>query len=195
MSEEKKATVIVVTRDNGAVQRYDAPNFGALHDGTILIGEKIEGDDLRVDAMIAAGRWVSVHKDGATAGDGTAAALGIAKKALDAITRVSDGNVAIKLALDALGEIYAETDRPVNAGMPERDLQAEEAHREFTGWAEAQGYDDAERYDFEEMEFAFTSGMEAERDLVAAHAASPDADSARDALDAQSLHDSPGSDL
>lgn len=55
-----------------------------------------------------------------------------------------------------------------------RDLAAEEAAREFAGWAEAQGYDDSELYSFAEMDEAFAAGMQAARDL-AAHVAGPSA--------------------
>ena len=57
----------------------------------------------------------------------------------------------------------------MTAPTPGRDLQAEEAGREFDGWFEAQGYPSPEgRYDGEEMAGAFTAGMQAERDLAAA---------------------------
>lgn len=42
--------------------------------------------------------------------DSTRTALGIAKTALEAITRISDPNAAIQLAADALGAIFAETE-------------------------------------------------------------------------------------
>ena len=48
-----------------------------------------------------------------------------------------------------------------------RDQRAEETKREFDGWFEAQGLDDQGRFDQDEMQFAFESGMQAERDLDA----------------------------
>lgn len=85
MSEEETVKAIIVTRDHGGVQRYAAMNFGMLHDGTLVIGDKVEGDDLRVDAMIAPGRWVTACKDGAELHDDQAEALGIARGALNRI--------------------------------------------------------------------------------------------------------------
>lgn len=84
MSEEKEPAVIVVARDHGSVQRYAAPAFGTLHDGTLVIGEKT-GEDLRVDAAIAPGRWTAVCKDGTEVSDVQAEALGIARNALNRI--------------------------------------------------------------------------------------------------------------
>lgn len=47
-----------------------------------------------------------------------------------------------------------------------RDLQAEQDHAEFTGWAEAQSYDESFDFNLEDMRDAFTAGMQAARDLA-----------------------------
>jgi hypothetical protein len=78
--------------------------------------------------------------------------------------------------------------------MTARDLAAEEAHAEFTGWMEAQGYPSPDdRYDGDEMAGAFAAGMQAGRDLIAAApaAAGRPATSLEDAMlrDIDGLHD------
>jgi hypothetical protein len=70
---------------------------------------RIRRDD-RVIAGYSQGHWASFREDGATVPDATVRALGIAKRALEAVARISDGNVAVKLAMDALDEIFAETE-------------------------------------------------------------------------------------
>lgn len=90
--EPTPAKVIVVTDDNGRDRRYTAPNFGMLHDGTLLIGDKTEGDDLVVDAALAPGRWSRVHKDG-TLADGPEPFFIQGRKlaiALDALKAIED---------------------------------------------------------------------------------------------------------
>jgi hypothetical protein len=51
--------------------------------------------------------------------------------------------------------------------MTPRDLAAEEAHGEFTGWMEAQNYS-THPDDCDGMDEAFAAGMQAGRDLAAA---------------------------
>jgi len=105
MSEEKKFIVtetgfgerVIEKRFAGA---WEVGDFGVL---------KITRDGL-LTAQYQQHAWHSVRDEDATPPDGTAIALGIAKKALEAIMRISDPNVAIKLADDALGEMFAETD-------------------------------------------------------------------------------------
>jgi hypothetical protein len=70
---------------------------------------RIRRDD-RVIAGYSQGHWASFREDGATVPDATVRALGIAKRALEAVTRVSAAADAIQLATDALGEIFAETE-------------------------------------------------------------------------------------
>lgn len=116
-TEAQPATVIVVRDGDGHERRYAAPNFGMLHDGTLLIGDKTEGEDLRVDAALAPGRWQDVHKDGALK-DGPAPYFAQGKKlaiALDALREIRDryeddergptGQGEASRALDAIAEL------------------------------------------------------------------------------------------
>lgn len=105
MSEEKKAKAIVVVEVSGRERSYVAEDWGTTPEGKLTVTR-----DRPAVALYGPTAWLSVRDKDATGPDRTAVALDIAKKALDAITRVSDGNVAIKLALDALGEIFAETE-------------------------------------------------------------------------------------
>jgi hypothetical protein len=78
-NESQPAKVIVVRDEAGREHRYAGPNFGMLHDGTLIIGTRIasgidgvtgEGiDKLTVAAGHAPGRWSRVHKDGALLDD------------------------------------------------------------------------------------------------------------------------------
>jgi hypothetical protein len=119
VSEEtaESATVIVVTEAGGRQVRYALPHFGELRNGELVIGRHLDDDkqddkQIQVDVIYPPGEWKRAAKDGAEVPEdlSTARALGIAKRALEAVTRISDPNVAIKLAADALEEIYAETD-------------------------------------------------------------------------------------
>src|ERR1700759_838332 len=75
--EDEPAKVIVVTTDAGREIRYAAPDFGILHDGTLIIGTRIADgidgvtgagiDKLTVAAAYAPGRWAVVRKDAALA--------------------------------------------------------------------------------------------------------------------------------
>ena len=73
------AKVIIVTDDIGRERRYSAPDFGMLHDGTLIVGTRIADgidgvtgagiDKLTVAASHAPGHWSRVHKDSALLGD------------------------------------------------------------------------------------------------------------------------------
>ncbi len=62
------------------------------------------------------------------------------------------------------------------ASGPERDLQAEQDHAEWLGWAEANGYGNEFERDFghDDMRDAFTAGMEAARMLAAQEPSAPE---------------------
>lgn len=102
------AKVIIVTERHGDTtreRRYDAG--------------QADGDDYGRLMLLRRGRPVAGfqpngclgwRKDDALVPDSTVRALGIARRALEAVTRISDPNVAIKLAGDALDEIFAETE-------------------------------------------------------------------------------------
>lgn len=101
----ESAKVVIVRDASGQSQRYAATGW----DAEDAIDVTLDGD---VIATYPPGYWTRVHRDGALAPEdnSTAIALGIAKRALEAVTRISNPNVAIKLAMDALEEIFAETD-------------------------------------------------------------------------------------
>jgi hypothetical protein len=104
------AKVIVVTEQGGRERRFDADSWDVGSEfGTVSV-ERSSREDDPVVALYNHGAWLSVREDGAEAPDSTVRALGIAKRALEAVTRISDPNVAIQLAQDALGEIFAETE-------------------------------------------------------------------------------------
>jgi hypothetical protein len=108
-SEPEPAKVVVVTLPTGE-RRYDAPKFGTLCDGTLLIGDELGNGDLRVDAALAPGRWLDVHKDVALK-DGPGPYFAQGKKlaiALDALRDVADEphpGYAPERATEALAEI------------------------------------------------------------------------------------------
>lgn len=105
MSEEtEKPATVIVTTETGREIRFRADEWDAEEQLDVLTATR------QYVASFAAGRWTSVRLDGVIADDDQAKALGIARKALEAIARISDANVAIKLAEDALDEIFAETD-------------------------------------------------------------------------------------
>lgn len=109
-AEPKPAKVIVVRDEVGREHRYAAPNFGMLHDGTLVIGDKRDDGELRVDAMRAPGRWTSAHKDDVLAPDSTATALGIATRALDQIANSvleadDPRREVVRIARDAVEEL------------------------------------------------------------------------------------------
>jgi hypothetical protein len=111
VTEPTPAKVIVVVEapagDRAPVERrYLAHEADDHRDYGVL---RIRRDD-RVIAGYSGGQWASFREEGATVPDATVRALGIAKRALEAVTRISDPNVAIQLATDALGEIFAETE-------------------------------------------------------------------------------------
>ena len=102
---DKTATVIVVREEGFRDQRYEADSWDCEDAIDVKRGDEII-------ASYPAGRWLRVHRADAlvAADDSTPKALAIAKEALNAITRISDPNVAIRLASDALDEIFAETE-------------------------------------------------------------------------------------
>lgn len=109
-NEPQPAKVIIVRDEAGREHRYAAPNFGMLHDGTLVIGDKTEGEDLRVDAARAPGRWAAVHKADVLAPDSTATALGIARRALEQIANsVLEADdpcrEVVRIARDAVEEL------------------------------------------------------------------------------------------
>lgn len=107
--EPQPANVIIVTEvpigDRQPVERrYAADKWDENADGVSILRAG------HVVARYRYGAWMSARENDATVPDATARALGIAKRALEAVTRISDPNVAIKLATDALDEIFAELD-------------------------------------------------------------------------------------
>lgn len=109
-NEPQPAKVIVVRDENNREHRYAAPNFGMLHDGTLVIGDKRDDGELRVDAMRAHGRWTSAHKDDVLAPDSTARALGTARRALDQIANSvleadDPRREVVRIARDAVAEL------------------------------------------------------------------------------------------
>jgi hypothetical protein len=109
------AKVIIVRDEAGREHRYNAPNFGMLHDGTLVIGDKTTGEDLRVDAARAPGRWSAVCKDGVLSPDSTATALRIARRALEEISKFvleadDPRTIVVRIARDALDDVFAETE-------------------------------------------------------------------------------------
>jgi hypothetical protein len=96
--------IFVVTEGGGRERRFTADGFSHT-----LLGITVKRDEKAI-AFYPTGSYVAVREDGATVPDATARALDIAKRALEAVTRISDPNVAIQLATDALGEIFTETE-------------------------------------------------------------------------------------
>jgi hypothetical protein len=109
VAEPEAAKVIVVVEapagDRSPVERRYPANRWNLNDDGLTIHR-----DPATVARYNDHAWLSVRFDGALVPDTTVRALGIAKRALEAVTRISDPNVAIQLATDALGEIFAETE-------------------------------------------------------------------------------------
>lgn len=105
------AKVIIVTEkstgDRAPVERrYRAEIANDIdYDGYLRLTR-----DTREVARYQPAAWLSARAEDATVPDSTKRALGIAKRALEAVARVSDGNAAIQLATDALDEIFAETE-------------------------------------------------------------------------------------
>ena len=103
------AKVVIVTQATGQERRYNAPHFGQLADGTLVIGGRT-GDDLDVIAAYAPGHWARVHKDGAALPGTIEEALDIAKHALERIAAthgsVVDTATLWKIAQDAVGAIF-----------------------------------------------------------------------------------------
>lgn len=112
------AKVIVVTEESGRERRYSAEMFGTLYDGsgTLVVGDGgSPGDPLtRVVAVYAKREWKFAREDGAEVPDATARALGIAKRALQAIRaeaeKRGDAEFFGVCADNALGEIFTETE-------------------------------------------------------------------------------------
>lgn len=97
--------VIIVTEASGRERRFTADGF----DGDTS-GLDVRRDDRVIATYPGEHSWLSAREDGATVPDATVRALAVAKGALEAVAQISDPNVAVKLAMDALDEIYAETE-------------------------------------------------------------------------------------
>lgn len=109
MSEEKneaetpKSTVIVTT-ETGREIRFNADEFDA--EDQLDVRDTSRKANSGIVGSFAAGRWRDVRLDGVTEPDDAGKALGIARRALSEINRTASINAALKLANDALGELF-----------------------------------------------------------------------------------------
>lgn len=114
---EQPAKVIIVTEASGKERRYQAPDFGTLRDGTLLIGDK--DADRMMTGIVAAyppGHWSSVREDGAEADDVQAKALGITRSALSQILSVVRADAELGDSSDIAAYIHATNDTLFDLG-------------------------------------------------------------------------------
>lgn len=106
-AEPEQPTVVIVTTDTGTEHRYRADEFDP--DGALHVRDTARKANTGIIGAYAEGCWRSVRYDGTTEPDGTARALAIAKRALEAIAH-SRPEKPDDVAQQALDEIFAETE-------------------------------------------------------------------------------------